>query len=104
MGYSKHELSRKFYCTFAVNCTILHTYIIQCQFGCGILKMVGPKMQVFAQESTCSKEIFLKQSCDELWFVKKCRNRTFKVNFLCQKSTELKKIKNMNINSGDHFL
>ena len=43
--------------------------------------MVGPKMQDFAQESTCSKEIFFKQSCDELLFVKKCRNRNFKVNF-----------------------
>ena len=31
------------------------------QFGCGILKIVGPKMQFFAQESTCSKEIFSKQ-------------------------------------------
>ena len=29
------------------------------QFGCGILK-------IWAQESTCSKEIVLKQSCDEL--------------------------------------
>ena len=30
--------------------------------------MVGPKMQDFAQESTFSKEIFFKQSCDELLF------------------------------------
>ena len=29
-----------------------------------------------------------KQSCNELCFIKKCRNYTFKVNFLCQKSTE----------------
>ena len=36
----------------------------------------------------CSNEIVLKQSCDELWFVKKCRNHTFNVNFLCQKWTE----------------
>ena len=34
---------------------------------------------------------FLKQFYVELWFVKKCQNCTFKVNFLCQKSTELKK-------------
>ena len=46
------------------------------------------KGKIFAQESTWSKEIVLKQSCDELWFVKKCQNCTFKVNFLCQKSTE----------------
>ena len=41
------------------------------------------KWKSFAQVSTCSKDIFLKQSYYELWFVKKCRNRTFKVNFLC---------------------
>ena len=41
--------------------------------------------KIFAQESTCLKGIVLKQSCDELWFVKKCYNPTFKVNFLCQK-------------------
>ena len=45
-------------------------------------------IQNLGQKSTWSKEIMLKQSCDELWFVKKCRNHTFKVNFLCQKSTE----------------
>ena len=43
------------------------------------------KCKIFAQESTCSKDFF-KQSYDELWFVKKCQNRTSKVNFLCQKS------------------
>ena len=46
------------------------------------------KCNIFTQELTCSKEIVLKQSCDELWFVKKCQNCTFKVNFLCQKSTK----------------
>ena len=45
--------------------------------------------KIFAQELTCSKEIVLKQSCDELGFVKKCQNCTFKVNFLCQKSMEI---------------
>jgi hypothetical protein len=29
-----------------------------------------------------------RKSFDELWFVKKCQNLTFKVNFLCQKLTE----------------
>ena len=38
------------------------------------------KSNNFAQESTCSKDFFFKQSCDELWFVKKCQNCTFKVN------------------------
>ena len=46
------------------------------------------KCKRFAQELTCSKEIVLQQSCNELWFVKKCWNCTFKVNFLCRKSTE----------------
>ena len=41
---------------------VVCTLYVQCQFGCGILKMVGPKMQDFAQESTCSKEIVLKQN------------------------------------------
>ena len=40
------------------------------------------------QKLELEKNNFLKQSYNELWFVKKCRNRTFKVNFLCQKSTE----------------
>ena len=46
------------------------------------------KCKIFAQESTSSKDFFLKQSCNEIWFVKKCQNCTFKVNFLCQKWTE----------------
>ena len=46
------------------------------------------KCKIFSQESTRSKENVLKKSCNELWFVKKCLNRTFKVNFLCQKSME----------------
>ena len=41
---------------------VVCTLYVQCQFGCGTLKMVGPKMQDFAQESTCSKEIVLKQN------------------------------------------
>ena len=45
-------------------------------------------MQVFCPKSTCSKEIVLFWDYGEHEFVKKCRNRTFKVNFLCQKSTE----------------
>ena len=66
---------------------VVCTLYVQCQFGCGILKMVGPKMQDFAQESTCSKEIILKQSYNDLWFFKKCQNCTFKVYFPSQKST-----------------
>ena len=37
------------------------------------------KYNIFAQESTCTKEIVLKQSCNDLWCVKKCQNCTFKV-------------------------
>ena len=39
------------------------------------------KCKIFAKESICWKEIVLKQSCDELWFVKKCRNCTFYVKY-----------------------
>ena len=31
-------------------------YIYQCQFGCGILKMVGPKMQAFCHDHAMLKE------------------------------------------------
>ena len=61
-------------------------YVGEYQFDCGISKMVGPK-KIFGQESTYSKDFFFK-SGDELWFIKKCQNCTFKVNFQCQKSTE----------------
>ena len=46
------------------------------------------KCKIFAQESKCSKDFFKKKSYNELWFVKKCQNCTFKVNFLWQKSTD----------------
>ena len=63
------------------------------------------KCKLFAQESTSSKEIVFRQSCDELGFVKKCRNCTFNVNCLCQKLTEFfqKKKSFKNINLGDNF-
>ena len=47
--------------------------------------------QLFIQTTTqvliFIKEIFTLQY-NELWFARKCRNCTFKVNFLCQKLTE----------------
>ena len=46
------------------------------------------KSNIFGQELTYSKENFSKKSVDELRFVKKCQNHTFKVNFRCQKSIE----------------
>ena len=50
--------------------------------------------------------MLFKQSCKELWFVKECRNHTFKVNFLCQKLMESFQKKNLfkNMNLGDYFL
>ena len=60
--------------------------VYQYQFGYGISKMVGPKMQDFWPR--INMQDYFKKPCNELWFIKKCRNRTFKVNFLCQKSTE----------------
>jgi len=53
----------------------------KCQFGCGTLKMVGPKIQDFFPIINMLEEIVFKQSYDELWLIKKCRNCTFKVNF-----------------------
>ena len=46
------------------------------------------KSKIFGEESTYSREIFFKKFVDELWFIKKCQNCTFKVNFQCQKSTD----------------
>ena len=76
-------------CTILKNCTSssINNFFIKdptCQFGCGILKMMGPKMQDICPRINMLKGFFLKQSCNELWFVKKCQNCTFKVNFLCQ--------------------
>ena len=45
------------------------------------------KSKILGQESTYSKDFFSK-SVDESWFIKKCQNCTFKVNFRCQKSTD----------------
>ena len=49
----------------------------------------GAKRQDFWQRINILKGICFKQkSVDELRFVKKCENFTFKVNFRCQKSTK----------------
>ena len=69
----------------------------QCQFGCGILKMMGPKIQDFCPRINMVKGIFSKQSYNEVWFFKKCQNCTFKVNFLGQKSTEFFKKNSISI-------
>ena len=42
-----------------------------------------------------SKESFFQKSIDELWFIKKCQNCTFKVNILCQKLREFFQKKNI---------
>jgi hypothetical protein len=66
------------------------------QFSRVIAKMGDPKKQAFWLRINI---------LDELQFVKKYQNRTFKVNFRCQKSIEFfqKKI-SKNINLGDRFL
>ena len=51
-------------------------------------------MQDFCPRINMHKGIFFKQSYNELWFVKKCQNCTFKVNFPCQKLTEFFQKKN----------
>ena len=61
------------------------------EFGCGRWWVL--KCKFFAQESTCSKEIVLKQPWDELWFVKKVPKSYFQSQFSMSKSTEFKKKK-----------
>ena len=64
------------------------------------------KSKNFSQEPTyILKEIFFKKTFDELRFVKKCQNRTFKANFGCQKLVRyFQKRSAKNINLGDHNL
>ena len=64
------------------------------------------KSKKVGQESAYSREIFFKKFVDELRFIKNCQNCIFKVNFQCQKSTEVfqKRISSKYINLGDHFL
>ena len=45
--------------------------------------MVGPKKQDFWPRINILKGNSFFKSVDELWFIKKCQKRTFKVNFLC---------------------
>ena len=45
--------------------------LIEYQFGCGILKMVGPKKQDFVQKSIYSKETIVFWEYGECQFVKK---------------------------------
>ena len=68
--------------------------------------MVGPKKQAFWPRINILKGNLKKKSFDELRFVKKCQNRTFKVNFECQKLIEFfqKKFLSKNINLGNHYL
>jgi len=68
--------------------------------------MVGPKKQAFWPRINILKGNLKKKSFDGLRFVKKCQNRTFKVNFGCQKLIEFfqKNFLSKNINLGDHYL
>ena len=59
--------------------------VYSCQFGCEILKMVGPKMQDFCSRISMLKGFFLKQYWDELWFVKKGTKSYFQSQFSMSK-------------------
>jgi hypothetical protein len=50
--------------------------------------MVGPKKQAFWPRINILKGFFLNNPSMNLRFLKKCQNRTFKVNFGCQKLFE----------------
>ena len=79
------------------------TFILYLEFYfCGILKMIGPKMQDFFPRINMLKEFFSKQSCDELWVVKKCR--LSKSIFYVYSQNFFKKKSFKNINLGDQFL
>jgi isocitrate dehydrogenase kinase/phosphatase len=67
-------------------------------------KIVGPKKQDFFPRINMKKE--LKNSADELWFIKKYQNRTLKVDFLCQKLSESfqNKFSLKNINLGHQLM
>ena len=70
-------------------------------FGCGILKMVDPKMQDFYPRFNMLKAIFVKQSYDELKSSKIVLSKS--ILYVCQKSTEFfqkKKKSFKNINAG----
>ena len=54
-----------------------HNLAYKYQFDCGILKMVGPKKARFLAKNQHTQMIFFK-SVDELQFIKKCQNCTFK--------------------------
>ena len=62
------------------------------------------KSKVFHLSSSEETVLFCKYN--ELQFVKKCQNHTFKVYLLCQKSMDVFLIffSFQNINLGDHFL
>ena len=60
-----------------------------CQFGCGILKMVAPKMQDFCQRINMLRGNFFKQSYDELWFVKKVSKLYFQSQFSMSKINQI---------------
>ena len=58
-----------------------------CQFGCEIFKMVGPKMQAFCPRIKMLKGNRFILRIRAAPIRQKVPNGTFKVNFLCQKSS-----------------
>ena len=63
--------------------------------------MVGPKKQSLWPKIKWNYCTYVFCECNELQFVKKWQNFTFKVNFLCQKTTGFFSFKNINL--GDNF-
>ena len=85
----------------------LHGYsMYYCKFGCGISKMVGPKMQDFCPRINMLKGIFFKTI---LWWImvrQKVPKSYFQSQFSMSKIDGIfsKKKSFKNINLGDHFL
>ena len=66
--------------------------MLSAEFLHGKFIMVGAKKRIFLPRINILKGLFFfSKSVNELWFIKKYQNWTFKVNFRSQKSTEFKK-------------
>ena len=79
---------------------------MQGQFGCGILKMVGPKMQDFCPRINMLKGNFYKTILQLIMVRQKVPKWYFQGQFSMSKIDRIFSKKNSfkNINLGDHFL
>jgi hypothetical protein len=100
-----HELWKQEQCSsFAPPVGIFYKTQV-CQLCHGVSRLLGPKKQgFFLKNQLYSNKIAVFCKLTKRQDLKKCQHCTFKVNLLCQKSTEFfqKKNSSKNINLGDH--